>query len=58
MAQSVTMETLPRAGASRWAALGCSAVAFVGLAKLNVQGPGITGTVKSLWKRPEPASSA
>lgn len=40
-------------GASRWATLGLSVVAFIGLTNLNLQGPGITSTVKSLWKGPQ-----
>ena len=43
----------PCAGASRWAALGASTVALLGLLNLNINGPGITATVKSLWKSPE-----
>jgi hypothetical protein len=43
----------PCAGASRWAALGASTVALLGLLNLNINGPGITATVKSLWKSPD-----
>mmetsp|Transcript_5202 Transcript_5202/g.14922 ORF Transcript_5202/g.14922 Transcript_5202/m.14922 type:complete len:128 (+) Transcript_5202:215-598(+) len=40
-------------GASRWGVLASSAIVFVGLQKLNLSGPGITKTVKSLWHSPE-----
>ena len=39
------------AGAARWGALASSTVMFVGLLKLNLMGPGITPTVKQLWKK-------
>lgn len=29
-----------------------SAITWLGIMKLNLFGPGITGTVKSLWERP------
>ena len=38
------------AGASRFAALASTGIALVGLMKLNLQGPGITETVKQLWR--------
>ena len=44
---------LPSAGASRWGLLAASGITFLGLMKLNVSGPGITSTVKSLWHKPE-----
>jgi hypothetical protein len=34
----------------RYGLLGASGVAALGLLKLNVFGPGITDTVRSLWK--------
>jgi succinate dehydrogenase (ubiquinone) membrane anchor subunit len=40
-------------GASRWGLLAASSIAFLGLTKLNLSGPGITSTVKSLWHNPE-----
>lgn len=51
----VISDYVPKAymGASRWATLGLSVVAFIGLTNLNLQGPGITSTVKSLWKGPQ-----
>jgi len=45
-------------GASRYVALGTSIVALVGLTKLNLEGPGISATVKSLWRRPEKETSS
>jgi succinate dehydrogenase (ubiquinone) membrane anchor subunit len=38
--------TLARAGV-----LGASIITFAGLIKLNIKGPGITETVKSVWKK-------
>lgn len=43
---------LPAAYA-RGGVLGMSVITFLGLAKLNLFGPGITGTVKSLWGKPD-----
>ena len=43
-----------RAGA-RGALLLCSVVAAIGLTKLNLQGDGVTGTVKALWAKKQPA---
>ena len=37
-------------GLTRWGALGLTGVAVVGLLKLNLAGPGLTATVKELWK--------
>lgn len=42
-------------GVTRWGALVSTAVVFVGLQKLNLGGPGITKTVKSLWHNPQAA---
>lgn len=39
-------------GASRWGALASTAIVFIGLQQLNLGGPGITKTVKSLWHSP------
>lgn len=40
-------------GAARFAVLGATIVALAGLFKLNLQGPGLTETVKSFWRKPE-----
>lgn len=40
-------------GATRWGVLAASGITFLGLMKLNLTGPGITSTVKSLWHKPE-----
>lgn len=37
-------------GAARWGVLGLSAVTCAGLLRLNMAGPGVTQTVKDLWK--------
>jgi succinate dehydrogenase (ubiquinone) membrane anchor subunit len=37
-------------GAARWGVLGSSLVIAAGMLKLNVAGPGVTATVKALWK--------
>lgn len=37
-------------GAARWGVLGSTAVIAAGMLKLNVAGPGVTATVKALWK--------
>lgn len=37
-------------GAARWGVLGSSAVIAAGMLRLNVAGPGVTATVKALWK--------
>ena len=42
---------LLRAGASRVGALGVTAITLLGFAKLNLMGPGITPTVKKLWRK-------
>lgn len=38
------------AGVTRWGALATTGIALAGLLKLNLQGPGITQTVKQLWR--------
>ena len=38
------------AGVARYGALASSTIMFLGLLKLNLLGPGITPTVKQLWK--------
>lgn len=45
-----------RAGPARYGILGMSAITFLGLAKVNLFGPGITGTVKGLWQKPQKAA--
>ena len=40
-----------RAGVTRWGALAGTTVTLLGLLKLNLTGPGITGAVKELWKK-------
>jgi succinate dehydrogenase (ubiquinone) membrane anchor subunit len=37
-------------GLTRWGTLGLTGVAIVGLLKLNLAGPGLSATVKELWK--------
>ena len=36
--------------------LGASAVAYLGIMKVNLSGPGLTETVKTLWRKPQPAA--
>ena len=40
------------AGGARLGALASTSIALLGLMRLNLQGPGITETVKQLWRRP------
>ena len=42
------------AGPARFGLMGASAVATLGLLKLNLLGPGITDTVRSFWRYPKP----
>ena len=49
--QALPSRCLSRAGASRVGALGVTAITLLGFAKLNLMGPGITPTVKKLWKK-------
>lgn len=42
-----------RAGPTRYAILASSAIMFAGLLRLNLTGPGLTPTVKKLWKKKE-----
>ena len=51
---TMVSDYLPRAarGPARYAALGISAVTFLGLTKLNFFGHGITESVRGLWRRP------
>lgn len=39
-------------GPARWVMLGVTVSTALGLTKLNLTGPGITETIKSLWRRP------
>ena len=41
------------AGAARAGMLGVTLVTLAGLAKLNLDGPGLTASIKSLWKSPK-----
>jgi succinate dehydrogenase (ubiquinone) membrane anchor subunit len=38
--------------------LATTLIAAAGLLKLNLKGPGLTATVKSLWKKPETATTS
>ena len=40
-------------GAARAGMLGVTIVTLAGLAKLNFDGPGLTESVKSLWRSPK-----
>jgi succinate dehydrogenase (ubiquinone) membrane anchor subunit len=42
----------------RAAVLGASVVAYMGIMKVNLTGPGLTETVKALWRRPAPPAPA
>lgn len=48
----VVTDYIPKSirGAARWGVLGSTAVIAAGMLKLNVAGPGVTATVKALWK--------
>ena len=35
---------------ARGALMGVTALSILGLVKLNLEGPGVTGTLKSLWR--------
>eukprot|EP00891_Asterochloris_glomerata_P001130 jgi/Astpho2/1130/e_gw1.00021.123.1_t len=50
---SVLSDYVPKSvmGASRVGALGVTAITLLGFAKLNLVGPGITPTVKKLWRK-------
>lgn len=46
----------PPAAPARGFILGCTAITYLGLMKVNLTGPGLTQTVKMLWsKQPAPA---
>ncbi|KAI8464862.1 MAG: hypothetical protein J3K34DRAFT_438990 [Monoraphidium minutum] len=42
----------------RVAVLGASVVAYLGIMKLNLSGPGLTETVKTLWRKPAAKAEA
>eukprot|EP00968_Pinguiococcus_pyrenoidosus_P001546 scaffold69_cov248-Pinguiococcus_pyrenoidosus.AAC.40 len=42
--------------AARIAVAGLTGITFLGLLKLNLMGPGLTATLKSLWKKPKEES--
>ncbi|CAL5227432.1 g10395 [Coccomyxa viridis] len=50
---SVLSDYVPKSvlGVTRWGALATTGIALAGLLKLNLQGPGITETVKQLWRK-------
>jgi succinate dehydrogenase (ubiquinone) membrane anchor subunit len=43
-------------GATRAGLVAATAVTILGLLKLNIQGPGLTGSLKQMWKSPEKKS--
>lgn len=45
------------AGPVRAAILGASLVTYLGIMKVNLAGPGLTETVKTLWRKPQPAAA-
>lgn len=51
----VISDYVPKASRSlaRAVMLGVTVVAVAGLFKLNIQGPGLTETLKSLWRKPK-----
>lgn len=51
----VITDYVPPAGrtAARGALLAASIIAAAGLLKLNIEGPGLTETIKSLWRAPK-----
>ncbi|CAK0755071.1 hypothetical protein CVIRNUC_002345 [Coccomyxa viridis] len=51
---SVLSDYVPKSvlGGARFAALASTSIALLGLMRLNLQGPGITETVKQLWRSP------
>lgn len=40
-------------GPARMALLACTVIAAAGLLRLNVAGPGVTDSIKSLWRKPQ-----
>jgi succinate dehydrogenase (ubiquinone) membrane anchor subunit len=55
----VITDYVPKAGrsAARAALLAATVIAAAGLLKLNVEGPGLTETIKSLWRAPKAEQS-
>lgn len=47
----------PARGAARAALLAATVIAAAGLLKLNIEGPGLTESVKSLWRAPKAQES-
>lgn len=41
----------------RAAILGASVVTYLGIMKVNLAGPGLTETVKTLWRKPPQAAA-
>ena len=56
LASDLLIKCVHVAGVARWGALGASTVAFVGLMKLSLAGPGLSATVKQLWRKPTPST--
>ncbi|KAK9810025.1 hypothetical protein WJX72_003584 [[Myrmecia] bisecta] len=50
---SVLSDYVPKSvlGVSRWGALAVTGVTLLGFMKLNLAGPGLTHTVKELWRK-------
>lgn len=48
---------LPHTGPVRVAVLGASLITYLGIMKVNLSGPGLTSTVKKLWKAPEKSAA-
>ena len=51
----IISDYVPRAtrGVARAGLLGLTIVTTAGLLRLNISGPGLTGTIKALWAKPE-----
>ncbi|KXZ42626.1 hypothetical protein GPECTOR_129g556 [Gonium pectorale] len=45
-------------GPARLGVLGMSVVTYLGIMKVNLSGPGLTETVRGLWRKPEKAAAA
>lgn len=54
----VVADYVPKAtrGLARGLVLALTIVTAAGLLKLNVQGPGLTESIKSLWRKPQPGA--
>uniref|UniRef100_A0A1Q2XCW7 Succinate dehydrogenase [ubiquinone] cytochrome b small subunit n=2 Tax=Chlamydomonas reinhardtii TaxID=3055 RepID=A0A1Q2XCW7_CHLRE len=57
---AVVTDYLPKAarGPARVGVLGMSVVTYLGIMKMNLAGPGLTETVKGLWRKPQPAAAS